>query len=219
MESLESLRSKSEIMSYFKQLGKKITETEIDNLKKHYQNLKINKNNLSIEQLDQVAGGNLTCKLPIEFLQKITNLSKVNPGLVKFVKEKRKGEEYIKLTLIMDEIYEEEIDLSIKPETILSERLGNLKLLKGYCLQVYDSTYGFGRSQCFLPEVDKSESLDSLSGETISSKSMENLPKVRMPYFPDCRASSIYEEDMRESESGKSSDASPNSSSLASSDR
>lgn len=212
---IRGLRTKGKLINYFKHLNKNITEDKITALKQNCGKLQGNEATLTMKQLDNISGGNLTCKLSLKFLEKVNELSKVNPGLVKF---EVKGKKYIKLTLIMDEIYEEEIDLSIKPETILSERLGNLKLLKGYCLQVYDSTYGFGRSQCFLPEVDKSESLDSLSGKTISSKSMENLSKVRMPYFLPSRESTI-QEDMRGSESGTSSDASPNSSSLASSDR
>lgn len=59
MENIESLRNRYEIISYFRKQGIEISQTEIDNLKKQYENLKINENYLTMQQLDQVAGGHI----------------------------------------------------------------------------------------------------------------------------------------------------------------
>lgn len=57
LKILEELRTKEEIFSYFKQLGKNITEKEINDLKKNYDQTQKNKDFLAIQQLDDVVGG------------------------------------------------------------------------------------------------------------------------------------------------------------------
>ena len=54
---LENLRSKEEIIDYFKQKGKEVTNEEIDSLKESYNQIKENISTLTLKQLDYVAGG------------------------------------------------------------------------------------------------------------------------------------------------------------------
>lgn len=60
---LEELRTKEELIKYFKTLGKKITEKELNALKQSYEQFNANNVVLSLEQLDRVAGGLHICVL------------------------------------------------------------------------------------------------------------------------------------------------------------
>ena len=55
---LEELRTKEEVLNYFKQLGKNITEEELEALKQSYSKVQENDDVLTMQQLDDVAGGN-----------------------------------------------------------------------------------------------------------------------------------------------------------------
>lgn len=55
--TLEELRTKEEILIYFKKLGKEITEEEIEALKQSYNQAKQNNRDLTLQQLDNVVGG------------------------------------------------------------------------------------------------------------------------------------------------------------------
>ena len=66
LKFLENLRSKEEIINYFKQKGKEVTNEEIDLLKKRYNQVEENISALTLKQLDYVAGG-VGC---FEFLRK-----------------------------------------------------------------------------------------------------------------------------------------------------
>lgn len=57
LKILESFRTKEEIIEYFKQNGINITEEQIIKLKQNYENICEDKNKLTLEQLDNVAGG------------------------------------------------------------------------------------------------------------------------------------------------------------------
>lgn len=54
---MEELRTKEEIINYFKQQGTNITEEEIENLKQNYDQTQKSNNALTMQQLDKVAGG------------------------------------------------------------------------------------------------------------------------------------------------------------------
>lgn len=60
LKTLEELRSKEEVLDYFKQLGKEITEEEIDTLKQSYEKVQESNGALTLDQLDDVVGGNIT---------------------------------------------------------------------------------------------------------------------------------------------------------------
>ena len=57
MKALEELRTKEELINYFKQLGKEITEEELNALKQNYDKAQENNGALTMQQLDDVAGG------------------------------------------------------------------------------------------------------------------------------------------------------------------
>lgn len=57
LKILEELRTKEELIEYFKQLGKEITEEEIIALKQSYEQADENRDELSLQQLDDVVGG------------------------------------------------------------------------------------------------------------------------------------------------------------------
>lgn len=57
LNMLESLRTKDEVKDYFRLQGLKITEEEIENLRKKYSSEKLNTNALTLNQLSKVAGG------------------------------------------------------------------------------------------------------------------------------------------------------------------
>lgn len=57
MDELKDLRTKEELIKYFKEKGKDITEEEIEVLKKNFNQTKDDNNNLTMKQLDSVAGG------------------------------------------------------------------------------------------------------------------------------------------------------------------
>lgn len=59
LKFLGEFRTKEELINYFKSLGKKITEEEIDALKQSYNKVQENNDNLTLQQLDEVAGGNV----------------------------------------------------------------------------------------------------------------------------------------------------------------
>lgn len=54
---LKDLRTKEELINYFKALGKNITEEEIEILKQSYKQAEENNSTLTMQQLDDVAGG------------------------------------------------------------------------------------------------------------------------------------------------------------------
>lgn len=54
---LSTLRTKEELIQYFKEMGKNITEEEIEELKKKYEQIEKNNGVLSLQQLSNVAGG------------------------------------------------------------------------------------------------------------------------------------------------------------------
>lgn len=54
---LEELRTKEELINYFKQQGINITEDEIVALKQEYNKVQEIDSNLTMQQLDQVVGG------------------------------------------------------------------------------------------------------------------------------------------------------------------
>lgn len=54
---LESLRTKEELINYFEEKGQSITEEEIEELRKSYENAEKSNGTLTLEQLDNVAGG------------------------------------------------------------------------------------------------------------------------------------------------------------------
>lgn len=56
---LKELRTKEEVLNYFKQLGKNITEEELETLKLSYNKAQESDDVLTMQQLDDVAGGNL----------------------------------------------------------------------------------------------------------------------------------------------------------------
>ena len=56
-KKIEELRTKKELIKYFKQRGKNITEEDIDVLKQSYDKVQENSNSLTIQQLDKVVGG------------------------------------------------------------------------------------------------------------------------------------------------------------------
>ena len=58
LQTLEELRTRKEVKEYFKQLGKEITYEELDALKQSYDQAGENNEALTLEQLDDVAGGN-----------------------------------------------------------------------------------------------------------------------------------------------------------------
>lgn len=55
--TLEELRTKEELVNYFKTMGQNISEEDIETLKKSYEEVEENNGALSLEQLDDVAGG------------------------------------------------------------------------------------------------------------------------------------------------------------------
>lgn len=57
LKTLEKLRTKEELINYFKQLGKEITEEELYALKQSYEQAQESNGALTLEQLDDVAGG------------------------------------------------------------------------------------------------------------------------------------------------------------------
>lgn len=57
LKAMEELRTKEEVINYFKQQGTNITEEEIENLKQNYDQTQKNNNALTMQQLDKVAGG------------------------------------------------------------------------------------------------------------------------------------------------------------------
>ena len=136
----------------------------------------------------------------------------------------RKGEEYIKLTLIMDEI-SKKVDLRGKNTAILDGILNDFDSFKYYCLRLLSMTDEHFCSCMELPPPinDESEGIGSSSQLPYIPESVDIIsqsPKnssIRLPFL----SANRYETDkyMQGSESGKSSDSSPNSSSLASSDR
>lgn len=65
---LEELRTKEELIKYFKQLGKNITEEEIEALKKQFEPYALDENTLTMQQLNEVAGGYLFVHISAEKL-------------------------------------------------------------------------------------------------------------------------------------------------------
>lgn len=57
LKFIEKLRSKEELIAYFKRNGINITEEQIAQLKQKYENICEDKNKLTLKQLDNVAGG------------------------------------------------------------------------------------------------------------------------------------------------------------------
>ena len=57
IRALEKLRTKEEVINYFKQQGINITEDEIYELKQKYNKAQEIDSNLTMQQLDQVVGG------------------------------------------------------------------------------------------------------------------------------------------------------------------
>lgn len=57
LKTLEELRTKEELINYFKQLGKNITEEEINKLKQSYDKIEGTNEILTLRQLDDVAEG------------------------------------------------------------------------------------------------------------------------------------------------------------------
>ena len=55
--TLEELRTKEELVNYFTQRGQSITEEEIEALKKSYEQAEENDGALTMQQLEEVAGG------------------------------------------------------------------------------------------------------------------------------------------------------------------
>ena len=54
---IETLRTKEELVNYFEEMGQSITEEEIEALKKSYEEVQETEGALTLEQLDEVAGG------------------------------------------------------------------------------------------------------------------------------------------------------------------
>ena len=54
---LKELRTKEEVLNYFKQLSKNITETEIQTLKNYYERIEKMIIFLNLQQFDRVSGG------------------------------------------------------------------------------------------------------------------------------------------------------------------
>lgn len=65
---LEELRTKEELIKYFKQLGKNITEEEIETLKKQFEPYAKDESTLTMQQLSEVAGGYLFLHISAEKL-------------------------------------------------------------------------------------------------------------------------------------------------------
>ncbi len=57
LNTLETFRTKDELVNYFKEMGRSITEEQIEALKKNYEQVEKSNNTLSLKQLDAVAGG------------------------------------------------------------------------------------------------------------------------------------------------------------------
>ena len=57
LQILEELRTKGEVLNYFKQLGKNITEEELTAIKQSYEKAQESSGALTMQQLDDVAGG------------------------------------------------------------------------------------------------------------------------------------------------------------------
>lgn len=54
---LEELRTKDEFKKYLMYLGINVSDEQIDDLKKQYKNIKVDNNKLTMDQLDNIAGG------------------------------------------------------------------------------------------------------------------------------------------------------------------
>lgn len=54
---LERLRTKEELVNYFEEKGQNITEEEVESLRQSYEQVQENSNTLTMQQLDDVAGG------------------------------------------------------------------------------------------------------------------------------------------------------------------
>ena len=73
IRELEDLRTKEELINYFKAMGKNITEEEIDALKKSYEQAQENNSTLTMQQLDDVAGGLFFCNIVCAQIIKLMN--------------------------------------------------------------------------------------------------------------------------------------------------
>lgn len=88
---LKDLRTKEEVIQYFKGIGQSITEEEIEALKKSYEQANQNNNNLTMKQLDNVVGGTLSrdfallSSIGCHYVSgKLKNFEKINDAQGKF---------------------------------------------------------------------------------------------------------------------------------------